>query len=179
MIAQNSQARTGSIRWSQETMISRDLSLNVRRDFCSTQEITVLNIRQLCGSLEDNALGKTNGHTLIFWMRTNHSLLPTILVYFSEFSVQFSNGPYLYTWYSHSMRQKFIRNRDSDGLRNVLSSKEGDSVAIPPFQSQAHFFQLLFQSQMSWQGHGDDDTVGWHTVVTNRRQTVAGSASTV
>lgn len=61
MIAQDTQTRTSSIGWSQETRISRDLSLNVRRGFGSTQVLTIPNVRQLCGSLKIMGLANPMG----------------------------------------------------------------------------------------------------------------------
>lgn len=53
---------------------------------------------------------------------------------------------------------------------DVLPSKQGDSIVLPPFQIQVQFFQLLFQRKTLWQGDSEDRTVGWYTAVTDLPQ---------
>lgn len=75
-------------------------------------------------------------------------------------------------------------DRSLSGIEAVMGrdmlSHQSNETALPCLLSKARsFFQLLFQSQTSWQGDGVDRTVGWHIVVTNLPQAIAGSASTV
>lgn len=81
----------------QDLMVSRDLTLNVRRGFSSTQALTVPTARQLCESLGNKWAWQIQLAHFDILDKGKPQSLSIILVYFGEFSMQFSNGPCLYT----------------------------------------------------------------------------------